>query len=140
MSKRNCVYLIFAVVLFGCEPSGQEDGFYVFSEVFNFNEGTQGWEGDFADYPVDDSIFYELNYSHANLPANLGFGKALLLSGNNHSDDLFMFLKKKITGLAPNADYNASFEVKFATNSAKNSVGAGDLQVKVFSLKLVFRI
>lgn len=125
MNWKNCFYLIFAVVLLGCEPSVEDDGFYVFSEVFNFNEGSQGWQGDFADYPVDDSIFYELTYQYANLPTNLGVGKALLLSGNNHSDDLFMFLKKKITGLSPNAEYNASFEVKFATNAAKNSVGAG---------------
>lgn len=125
MHRKNCFYLIFVVVLFRCEPSVEDDGFYVFSEVFNFNEGPQGWQGDFADYPVDDSIFYELNYAHANLPVNLGLGKALLLSGNNHSDDLFMFLKKKITGLTPNCEYNASFEVKFATNAAKNSVGVG---------------
>jgi len=125
MRSKKGTWVIFAVLLLSCEVSPENDGFYVFSQVYDFKNGTYQWQGDFADYPVEDSTFYELKFDHADLPANLGSGKSLMLSGNNHSDDLFMFLKKKITNLSPNTEYAVSFEVKFATNAAKNSVGAG---------------
>ncbi len=48
-----------------------------------------------------------------------------MLSGNNHSDDLFMFIKRKVTGLNPNTSYTLVFEVELASNAPKGSVGAG---------------
>lgn len=125
MRWKNATWFII-LTMCGCETLSENDGFYVFSEVYDFKNDSYEWYGDFADYPVDDSIAYELTFAYTNLPANLGSGKALLLSGNNHSDDLFMFLKKKISGLSPNTEYAASFEVKFATNAARNSVGIGE--------------
>jgi len=124
MRWRNGFWLVIFAIS-SCQTSPENDGFYIFSEVYDFKSDSYGWYGDFADYPVNDSIAYELKFEHTNLPTNLGSGKALLLSGNNHSDDLFMFLKKKISGLSPNTEYATSFEVKFATNAAKNSVGIG---------------
>ena len=78
-------------------------------------------------YPsnAEDSSFYELKYDYTNLPANLGTQKAIMLSGNNHSDDLFMFIKRKVTGLNPNTSYTLVFEVELASNAPKGSVGAG---------------
>ena len=80
----------------------------------------------FADYPVGENAFYELDVAHEPLPAPLDQNKkALRQSGNNHSDDLFMYLKKKISGLQPGMQYTATFKIEFATNAADNSFGVG---------------
>ncbi len=100
----------------------------VFWISFPFSEDPMGWTGDFADYPDGDSVFYELMFKHDTLPLNLnatGNRKALLLSGNNHSDDLFMFIKRKIDGLKPNTRYHILFNIQMASNAPTGAVGIG---------------
>ncbi|UBM57832.1 hypothetical protein LAG90_13560 [Marinilongibacter aquaticus] len=93
---------------------------------FDFESNNQDWVGNFADYPEGDSAFYELQYSYSTLPSPLDSTEgALKLSGNNHSDDLFMYAKKQISGLQPNTKYAATFTLELATNAADNSVGIG---------------
>lgn len=104
----------------------QDDDWGSQTFTFEFNTGTHGWAGDFADYPKIDSVFYELEFAHSALPTPLNSNiKALKLSGNNHSDDLFMFLKRKITGLRPNTAYKLMFDLKFASNAPTTAIGVG---------------
>ncbi len=95
------------------------------TQQFDFSESDYGWSGDFADYPVGDSIKYGLYFGYDPLPPNLGSTKALKISGTNYSDDLFMFVKKKIGNLKPSTAYEVAFQVKFATNATKDQVGIG---------------
>jgi len=124
---RNLVIPLFFLVLAGCSLSADENGFWVFSESFDFNEGQFDWEVDFTDYPAgtEDSTFYELTYAYTKVPANLGVGYSMMLSGNNHSDDLFMFMKKKITGLTPNTTYAIVYDVELASNAKAGEFGVG---------------
>ncbi|NOS93859.1 MAG: hypothetical protein HOP30_18230 [Cyclobacteriaceae bacterium] len=95
---------------------------------FNFSDNTEGWVNGFADYPNDPNVdtLYEFDFGYAHLPTPLNtLDGALMLSGNNHSDDLFMFVTKKITGLAPNRDYEVQIEMEIATNAANSSIGVG---------------
>jgi hypothetical protein len=48
-----------------------------------------------------------------------------MLSGNNGSDDLFMFIKKKLTGIKPNTVYNVLFNIQLASNAPTGAVGIG---------------
>ncbi len=120
------ILFAFLILLGGCsiydDPSAS-----IFTASFDFSESLDDWQADFAELPAgeDDSAFYELRYAYTNLPQNLGGKKALMLSGNNHSDDLFMFIKRKITGLVPNTTYTLVFEVQLASNAPQGSVGAG---------------
>ena len=94
--------------------------------TFDFQNDIQSWEGDFADYPVGEEDFYELSYELSNLPIPLNTNSgALKQSGNNHSDDLFMFIRKQLNGLEPNTDYKVSFEIEFASDVADGQVGVG---------------
>lgn len=96
------------------------------SYTYDFIGGYDGWAGDFADYPVTDSVFYELEFIRTTLPAPLDTSKyALKISGNNHSDDLFMFIKRKITGLIPNTTYQLQVGVEFGSNAPTNAFGVG---------------
>jgi hypothetical protein len=93
---------------------------------YDFNASLHEWTADFADYPITDSVFFELKHGHEPLPAPLNqTQKGLMISGNNHSDNLFMFAKKKITGLHPNLEYEAAFEIAFASNAPSDWMGIG---------------
>ena len=121
------IVFVCMMLLCSCSLSDDDKGISVFSVSFDFSESADGWTADFADLPAnaEDSIFYELKHGYTNLPANLGMRKAIMLSGNNHSDDLFMFIKRKVTGLNPNTSYTLVFEVELASNAPKGTVGAG---------------
>lgn len=94
--------------------------------TFDFNEGLQGWRAGFADYPYGEEDFYELDFGHRNLPGPLdSTKKGFMITGNNHSDDLFMFLKRGVGGFLPDTTYEVYFEVELANNANGESVGAG---------------
>ncbi|MFI5343027.1 MAG: hypothetical protein ACHQUC_02275 [Chlamydiales bacterium] len=97
---------------------------------FNFNANEQNWVGDFADYPVGDETFFELEFGRAVLPnpiplSNEVLENGLYLSGNNHSDDLFMFVKRQVEGLEPNTFYALTFNVILESNIPPGRIGIG---------------
>ncbi|SDB49831.1 hypothetical protein SAMN03097699_1717 [Flavobacteriaceae bacterium MAR_2010_188] len=95
---------------------------------YSFQNGTDGWIGDFADYPNEENVetFYELEFRQSPLPDPLDTNDgALKQKGNNHSDDLFMFIKRKLDGLDKNQMYEVIIEIEFATNAAEGSFGIG---------------
>jgi len=116
---------LFALGMLQCgggptDPSGTR------TAIADFSYGQHQWEPGFADYPVGQEAFYELEAEHRNLPVPLDTSKrGLYISGNNHSDDLFMFWKGQIVGLVPNRTYLASFNLEFATNVPSGCGGVG---------------
>ena len=91
---------------------------------FDFATGATEWVGGFADLPVGSESFFELAWGWAPLPNELG-GHGVFLSGNNHSDDLFMFLRRRVSGLKPGATYAVDYELVLATNAPTGCVGVG---------------
>ena len=89
----------------------------------------------FSDYPVGQDQFYELASGWEALPTPLA-GKAFKLRGNNHSDDLFMFAKRKLTGLQKNARYDVHYTLKIASNAGKGCVGVGGAPGEGVTLKI----
>ena len=78
--------------------------------TYTFKAGQEGWKAGFADYPVGENDFYE---------------KGFKITGNNHSDDLFMFITRPVADLRPNATYQLVVEVEFASNAPQSSFGIG---------------
>lgn len=96
------------------------------SLFIDFNDADTTWTAGFADYPAGEETFYELASGYAALPAALDTTKqGFKLSGNNHSDDLFMFVSKEFDGLKPNARYDIDFELTFGTNAKSGCSGIG---------------
>ncbi|MFC1948358.1 hypothetical protein ACFLXY_10625 [Chloroflexota bacterium] len=97
--------------------------------IFNFETGTQGWKGGFSDLPVNhEEIGYDLffGYSHVPIEGVKSFG--LMISGNNHSDDLFMFVTRLLDfrdGLTSNTAYTVQLSFDFATNIPPAMMGIG---------------
>jgi hypothetical protein len=86
---------------------------------FDFSAGDQGFASGFADLPAGDNpALYNLVADHRNLPTELGGGKGLFISGVNSNAGLWMFWKKKITGLQPNTEYQVALDVEMASNVA----------------------
>jgi hypothetical protein len=93
--------------------------------TYTFNEDQEDWITGFADLPADfDEAFYELDSGWGALPSGLE-GNAIYLSGHNHSDDLFMFLKVQVEGLKPNTAYQAEFTIDLASNTPEGMMGIG---------------
>jgi hypothetical protein len=136
MNKKLMTFLIFG--LLGCD---KEDNTLNLKQTFAYDFATsdEGFSGGFADWHDDHPNHqenYNLIFDHASLPDPLNVQKkALKLAGTNNSDDLFMFVKKKLSGLMPNTEYELTFEIEMASNAPTGSFGIGgavdDVTVKV---------
>lgn len=92
----------------------------------DFNQGADGWTAVYAEFPKKDTVFYELQYGIKALPTPLDQSKkGFMLSGNNHSDALQMYVSKQLTGLSPNTNYSVETEVDLASQYPSGSVGIG---------------
>lgn len=117
-------FLFIAFVSCKKDDSSIPSGFISFTD--NFDNDTQGWTSIFSDYPVGAESNYELNAGYAKLPTPLNTNDgALRITGINHSDDLFMGWKKRISGLLPNKSYRATFNFQIASNAPTGAVGVG---------------
>jgi len=123
--KNSVATILFGLIIItGCQPKDEPPYFREIS--YNFNDNIQSWKVMFSDYPVGEEEFYELESGFVKLPEPLDTTlNAVLISGNNHSDDLFSYMYVPLTGLAPNTTYQTSFLVHLASNVATNSVGIG---------------
>lgn len=114
-----------ALLLMACnDVSGPREG--ETRLTYDFATSTLGWTANFADYPVGGEEAYELQSGHGALPVPLDTSKkGLYLSGNNHSDDLLMYVQRRVDGLEPGARYRVRYEVQLATDAPKGCVGVG---------------
>ena len=95
---------------------------------YNFNTSNEGWKGGFADLPVDyNKDIYALQYARALLPidSNNVTNYGLELKGANRSDDLFMFLTKKMDKLTPNTTYKVKLDFAMYTKESDGMSGIG---------------
>lgn len=94
--------------------------------MYNFDLSQEDWNGGFADCPIDNDI-YNLLFSWKRAPGKLGgqYGKSLYITGDNHSDDLFMFVKKQVTGLTPNTTYQLNFNFDIINDVPEGLIGIG---------------
>lgn len=100
---------------------------------YNFRGGDLGWTAGFADYPPHtdpDNRFYELSARLSYIPRKLirkpqlGF----YIQGNNHSDDLFMFLKRRLAveeGIIAGRTYRIEYIITLASNAPSGCGGIG---------------
>jgi hypothetical protein len=123
-----CLLLVAALFLTGC-GKGNSTPSQKINLDFDFSKGDLGWIGDFVDLPDEDDMDqYDLKFGWVELPSELGSRKALMISGANSSDDLFMYFRKQIgadEGLKPNTTYKIVLKVTFGSNAPANAVGIG---------------
>lgn len=82
----------------------------------SFAASSRGWEGGYTDYLTDQNSRIDFKFERTSLPKPLNVAqRALRLYGENVSDDLFMYVRRKLYNLAPNKEYNLLFEVELAS-------------------------
>jgi hypothetical protein len=113
--------LFFAAIIAGVLPLAA----HADTLQFDFSQGNHAFIAGFVDYPVREETFYELESALRPLPSNLGQATSLFISGNNHSDDLFMYYKRRLSGLVPGTPYRLGFDIQFATEAEFGSFGIG---------------
>ncbi|TAE38746.1 MAG: hypothetical protein EAY66_03540 [Sphingobacteriales bacterium] len=108
---------------------------------YTFENDSEGWVYGYSDYPStlslnDSLVLYQMLYGYATLPASIvPAQKGLRIKGMNRSDDLFMYVKKNLSGLVPNTLYKITFEVEMASNAPTNAVGVGGAPGEGVTLK-----
>jgi hypothetical protein len=106
---------------------------------YDFRQGAQGWVAGFADYPLGQEQNWQLESGIRELPAGITpAGTGYYIAGNNHSDDLFMFLKRKLgatEGVRPNTTYRLHFKIVVASNAPSGCSGIGGAPGESVTLK-----
>ena len=120
------VLAITLLTLWGCGDDGRMEFDAADAEFsYTFDIDAEGWTVAFADLPVDyDPSIYELESDYRPLPDGLP-GSGIYVQGHNRSDDLFMFLKRQVGGLIPEAAYAVSVSIDLASNVPTGSIGIG---------------
>ena len=118
------------IILLSCK--NEDDVFpNALSKEYNFESGYEGWQVNYTDYPFNlsakDSLeLYEMIHNHSPLPASIQPAQSgIKIRGHNRSDDLCMYLFKKMSDLQPNTLYSVVFTLQIGSNAATKAIGVG---------------
>ncbi|AFK03168.1 lipoprotein [Emticicia oligotrophica DSM 17448] len=117
----SCIALA-SVLTLACDKAEVSNQVSVFS---SFENGFEGWIVDLAEYNTSmDSSSIEFKYGVEKIPSD-STKKGLRVQSHNRSDDMFMYAKKKISGLNSQKTYEVFFNIELGTYFHANSVGIG---------------
>lgn len=93
--------------------------------AFTFAAPDTSWTSSYADYALgqEGSIGFAATYEE--VPAPLQTLRGLRHYSRNESDDLFMYIHRKVEGLRPSTRYRLTLSVTFATDAPPGCPGAG---------------
>lgn len=101
------------------------------SAWYDFNKGgRRGWSSGFADWRRADRNLHQFIAEPRTLPAELNAAnrQGYFLSGDNRTDDLFMFITTALQANAAGSSqprYFVQFEIDFASNAVTGGFGVG---------------
>jgi hypothetical protein len=114
-TKVKYLVVVLLTILNGC--SSNMDSEVDLLTSFDFESGSQQWEGGYSDFPVDyaDSINFKMNTDYvenafAMADAIEGLSSGINVQADNPHGDLFYYFTRKIFGLSANTVYQLDFE------------------------------
>ena len=127
---RRIDFIVICIVFLLCCSSAHAQTTPSVQLSFDFRDGTLGWQPGFGDYAPDTNVndVYELRAELRQLPANIGSGTGFFFQGHNRSDDLFMFMKRRLTradGIVAGQRYEIDYTMLFASNACTDCAGIG---------------
>lgn len=130
-SKKSLRAAVFSILVFTAMQTAVAAQVIEFD--YNFRGGTLGWTAGFADYPPatdPNGSLYELFAGLRFMPRKLTRlpRRGFYIQGHNRSDDLFMFLKRRLAtedGIAPGQTYRIEYVITLASNAATGCAGIG---------------
>ena len=94
--------------------------------TYDFSISDNQFEAGVSDFAVAQSDQHQFTFDNRPFQPPLDTQRlAQYMSGVNPSDDLFMYMKRKITGLQPHTTYHVTFLVEFASIYPTNAFGVG---------------
>lgn len=129
-SMRNMIALLFAAqfsLLGGCDGGTAQQSPPLKISI-DFNTASTDWLGGYSDYSSYTQPEDIVEEPRPLPPPFTSYG--LYTAGTNLSDDLFIYIKKKFSGFAPNAKYSLTFSVTFLTNAPSGCAGAEGVTMK----------
>ena len=94
----------------------------------DFASGPEGWSAGFTDYALTLADL-GLSSGMRPMPENLCVNNTgYYIQGSNRSDDLFMFLTRRLTAqnqIKPNTNYFLEYEIQFASDAPSGAIGIG---------------
>jgi hypothetical protein len=120
----------------GCNLLLPDDGKLRFD--YNFDNGTNGWTAGFADFSPGMEADVEFDSGIRPLPAELGEEQGFFIGATNRSDDLFMYLTRRLgppEGIVPSATYRVDFVITLASNAPSGCAGVGGSPGESVTLK-----
>ena len=94
--------------------------------AFSFAENLAGWEPACGDFALGQEASVAFAFGHERLPAPLNDqGSGLYLESHNQSDDVFMYIVRRLDGLPAGTRYRVRTNVTIATNAPPGCVGVG---------------
>jgi hypothetical protein len=90
---------------------------------FSFLNDMNGFQANYSDYVPGQEPVIAFRAEIEPLPAPLANLTGFAISAPNPSNDLFIFIWKPVTGLAPNTRYQVTVSLRFATNAPPNCPG-----------------
>lgn len=126
--KCSSLVVCFVVLLLGSGVHAQTTNSTI-QLSFDFRNGALSWQPGFGDYTPEFRLdTYELRSEILQLPPELGSGTGFFLQSHNRSDDLFMFLKRRLTqadGIVAGQRYEINYTIVFASNACTDCFGIG---------------
>ncbi|MEZ0484393.1 hypothetical protein [Fibrella aquatica] len=128
--KRILMYvtILTAIISWSCQSESNNLPTPAKGVLLNdsFSVGTNGWEGGYTDYSTPQDSLINFKFEQASLPMPLNAAqKSLRVYGENRSDDLFMYVSRKLTNLSPNKEYTLLFEIELASLYPESGFGIG---------------
>ena len=90
---------------------------------FSFANDANGFQADYSDYVPGQEPTIAFRAEIEQLPPPLANRAGFAVSAPNPSNDLFIYIWKPVSGLAPNTRYAVTVSVHFATNAPPNCQG-----------------
>lgn len=92
---------------------------------YDFSETAKGFSIDTADHYVEHELNYKIIAEITDLPSPYEYRQGIHFAWLNYSDDIKGFIKKKITGLNVNSQFQVDFNVSILSNISEYCGGAG---------------
>ncbi|MEX2100194.1 MAG: hypothetical protein WEB19_02160 [Acidimicrobiia bacterium] len=143
--RRLALLALLPLLLVACRtdtppPANGAPGLRPVEVLFEFAAGDDhGWEAGFSDYsPQHGDLGFESGI--APLPASLDReGSGFRLGGMNRSDDLFMYMKRRLStedDVIPGQAYRVTYRVLFASDAPVGCAGIGGAPGESVFLKM----
>jgi len=119
---RRIASLALAAALAAGSAGAAAAGAVVDIEV-EFSAWMSKWTGAASDY-TSETAPSEVVFRMEELPAPAD-GRGVLIAGRNHSDDLFLYIKRRFDGMRPVTTYHLAFTLRYVSNAPKGCAGVG---------------